>query len=158
MNINHYALANDFNSEYLNEEGRLNTHVRLSINGGYNRIHAYFQSRFPKKYENYNIRMVITHRHQEKISIHSIAIEDIRIILPSGNIIDLLNDKIEIMYSYYESEAITGIPFKEIIGVPVLIENNKKYITTVWEDLETNKEIFNLYFKKITNKYYPISV
>jgi len=95
-------------SEYSSELGQVWSRVELFLfEKRYNFLHGHLlpQSDFPLKYENYLIWISITdqppkYSYSNEDTMLHMYIDECRIILPSGNVIDLMNNNITINYSY----------------------------------------------------------
>jgi len=85
---------------------------------------------FPLAYEKYNIWFTVSNRNDifkiEDI-MRSMYIDEFRIVLPSGKIIDLLDGNIDVTYHYNGSEEETGMLYKEEQNIkPQNIDGEKK--------------------------------
>jgi hypothetical protein len=93
----------------------------------------YLQPVLPLPYENYRIWFSVSNKNdilkETNDIMRSMYIDEFRIVLPSGRVIDLLDGKINIIYHYNGSEEITGMLYKEVKNFkPQYIDGVKRLI------------------------------
>ena len=90
---------------------------RFSNAEDYSFVRSFFQVVFPRKYERYRIELMALSLKEMTDNISAAYISDIRVVLPSGESIDLLDNDIAIRYYY-------GNPTRRALGIPSkMVEN-----------------------------------
>ena len=92
---------------YKRSSGQIYTSVNLMMEERYSLLGKYFQSVFPYRYEKYLIEMSLGDLsylggdyNNDGDTVLYMYIDECRIVLPSGSIIDLLDNNIDITYTY----------------------------------------------------------
>jgi len=134
-----YRVPNSSYSEGSTDLGPISTSAQF-LSHGFLFPFGYLQPVLPLPYENYDICFTVSNindalknaaeRENEEYTddiMISMYIDEFRIVLPSGNIIDLLKGKIDITYHYNGSEKEAGMLYKKEQNIkPQNIDGVKK--------------------------------
>ena len=147
MVVKTFSDSSTIDYESSSELGQIHSYIEILKREYYFFPHNYFQSVLPYLYENYAIEVSVSnwnYLNNEEDIMRNMYIDECRIALPSGKIIDLLERNITIIYRYYASKEVTGIPSKELQNVQPQDINGKKvvYIDGL-ADGDSVKIIFN---------------
>jgi len=121
-------------------KGPILTFIYLRYGKSFEFPYSYIQPIFPLAYEKYNINFNIynindalkrvAERENKEYTdyiMRSMCIDELRIVLPSGEIIDLLDGKIDVIYHYNGSEKEAGMLYKKEQNIkPQNIDGVKK--------------------------------
>jgi hypothetical protein len=112
------------------DDGPILTFVNLLSDGLLTFPSSLLQPILPLPYEKYYFWFSVTNindtlkevrekRNEDYMTdiMRSMYIDEFRVVLPSGKIIDLLDKKIDIIYHYNGSEEVTGMLYKEVKNV-----------------------------------------
>ena len=104
------------------------TNTYLTLTEEYFPLRAYFQSFYPKKYENYNIRVTISDKLDKTDNMRGLYISDARVVLPTGEAINLLDNRITLRYIYWKSEYYTGIPSRQVDDIQLQYRDYRRVV------------------------------
>jgi len=154
---NQYDIPEYNSYKFQSELGQVGTHVQFLISEErYNRLNQYFQSIFPFRHENYCIWMTIVDWsylskdfNNDEDTMLYMYIDECRIILPSGNAIDLLNNNnIIVNYSYTGRDYVMKAPPKTLLNVqPQYTEDGRKILYL--DSIVDNDSVWLKFYAKI---------
>jgi hypothetical protein len=129
--IKTYADSNTIDYESSSELGKLYVYISILKSEEYFFPRNYFQSVLPYSYENHEIEVSVSNwiylRGEEDI-MRYMYIDECRIVLPSGKNINLVEGDITIIYNYFVTEEVTGVPYKILRNVKPHYVDGKRVV------------------------------